>query len=308
MIDLTKYLTSDLIVRDLGPVSKEEAIKALVHRLFISKDAPTFTVDESKVLEDVMERETQQTTGIGNGLAIPHARVKGWSRFSVVMGISREGIDFASLDGAPVNLVFLLVSSAEEPYVILQAMSVIIRLMVEKEYSSEIMKRQVGSLEIIQKFKKFTMTAYDRIIASDLVRPASIFVSPDASVEEASRIMHLNHLDALPVLDRENKYRGELSCLNIFEFGMPDYFRKLHTISFVRHIDPFEKYFKIKGSLKVSDVYSPGGSVIGKDATLIEIIFDMTVGKKSQLYVVEDDGTMVGIIDRFCIIDKILFF
>ena len=89
------------------------------------------------------------------------------------------------------------------------------------------------------------------------------------------------------------------------QYGMPDFFKQLNTISFVRHIDPFEKYFKIKRDLKVRDVFADDSKPIQKDSTLIEVIFEMTVKNKSKLFMVDEDGTLAGVIDRFCIIDKI---
>ena len=61
-------------------------------------------------------------------------------------------------------------------------------------------------------------------------------------------------------------------------------------------------------SIGVKDIFTDGSRPIQKDSTLLEIIFEMTVKQKSKLFMVEEDGTLAGAIDRFCIIDKILFF
>jgi predicted transcriptional regulator len=58
----------------------------------------------------------------------------------------------------------------------------------------------------------------------------------------------------------------------------------------------------------VKDVFVEDSKPIHKDSTLLEVIFEMTVKNKSKLFMVEEDGTLAGVIDRFCIIDKILFF
>jgi len=56
----------------------------------------------------VLDRESQRSSGIGCGVAIPHARNEAISQPSIALGRSKEGIDFESLDNAPVHLVFLL--------------------------------------------------------------------------------------------------------------------------------------------------------------------------------------------------------
>ena len=120
--------------------------------------------------------------------------------------------------------------------------------------------------------------------------------------------MHLHHLDVLPVLDDENKFYGVICCLDIFAYGIPDFFNQLHTVSFVRHIDPFEKYYRIRKGLKVKDLIKRDlSSAISKKDTLLEIIFQMTVKQHSHLYIL-DEGCLAGEIDRFSIVDKILFY
>ena len=308
MIDISKYLNADLIICDLGKCTKEDAIKSLIGKIFQGKKIAEFPLNEEYAFNAIIERENQQTTGIGNGLAFPHARIEGWKNFSIAMGISAEGIEFNSLDKTPVNYVFLLVSSHEEPYIILQTMSMLIHFLIEDGYSKRILNEGFSSQDIIDALKKTGIREEEQILAGDLVRPLINFVNLDTSVEEASRKMHINHFDVLPVIDNEGKYCGEVSCLNIFKYGMPNFFNNLKTISFVRHIDPFEKYFRIKGDLTVKDIYEKGSSTISKNATLLEIIFEMTVKNKSKLFVVEEDYTLLGVIDRFCVIDKILFF
>ena len=50
--------------------------------------------------------------------------------------------------------------------------------------------------------------------------------------------MHLHRIDVLPVIDSDNNLRGEISCLKIFTYGIPDFFKQLETISFVRYLVP----------------------------------------------------------------------
>ncbi len=76
-----------------------------------------------RVRDAVLAREDELTTGIGGGVAIPHARVEGVPAPLLALGIAPGGIDFTAIDGAPVHLVFLLVSGAEQtgPHVALLA-------------------------------------------------------------------------------------------------------------------------------------------------------------------------------------------
>ncbi|MFH1837258.1 MAG: PTS sugar transporter subunit IIA [Candidatus Omnitrophota bacterium] len=308
MIDINKYVKEDHIIPDLAGVSKEEAIKRLVRVIFEGKDVPVQPIDQEHAIEAVLKREELQSTGVGDGIAFPHARISGWKEMSMAVGISREGINFGSIDDKPVNLIFLFMSPEEEPYIILQAMATISRVVTESKIADKILRGNISKEWIIEEFNRIKIKPTEQILASDIARPVVNFAKLNNPIEEATRTMHLNRLDILPVLNEKDEYCGEISCLDIFEYGMPDFFKQLNTVSFVKHIDPFEKYFKIKGDLKVSDFYKEGGSSIKDNATLLEIIFDMTVKKRSKLFVVKENGKLAGVIDRFCIIDKVLFF
>ena len=308
MIDVSKYLNSDLIIPDLKTRTKEETIRALVDKIFDSSLKRGCPLSREKTCEEVLSRENLQTTGIGNGLAFPHARIEGWGDFAMAMAVSREGVDFNSLDGKPVKFIFLLISSPDEPYIILQTMSAIIRFLSDMGHGEDILESPVKIQEILERFLRKDIEAAEQILARDIARPVMNAVNLETSIEEVTRTMHLKRHDILPVVDKNNKFCGEISCCEIFEYGMPDFFKQLNTISFVRHIDPFEKYFRIKRDLKVKDIFTDGSRPIQKDSTLLEIIFEMTVKQKSKLFMVEEDGTLAGAIDRFCIIDKILFF
>ena len=98
------YLKEDRISLNIKAHTKEEAIKELSVLL---KDAPEIA-DFDLFLKEVFERETLKTTGIGSELAIPHARTDAVKSFIIALGKSNEGVEFESLDGKPVKLIFLM--------------------------------------------------------------------------------------------------------------------------------------------------------------------------------------------------------
>ena len=306
MININQYIYPALIVTDFAAQTKEEAISSLVSLIF--KVNPDFggLVTEEAALNELFAREKMQTTGLGQNMAFPHARIKGWDDVVIAIGISRKGIDFDSLDGQPVNFVFLMISSADAPYLILQAMAAIIRFMGTAGMAARLLEKRQG-IEVAEEFKRAALKAHEVICARDIMRPVKISVSIDTGLEEASRTMHLHHLDILPVVDKQGRLCGQITCFDIFAYGIPNFFKQLHTVSFVKHIDPFEKYFKIRKDLRVSDIMNTESATISRDATLVEIVFELTVKNKSKLFIV-DDGRLIGELDRFSIIDKILFF
>ena len=86
----------------------------------------------------ILAREAQATTGIGKGVAFPHARIKGVKKAVAVIGCSLEGIAFNSLDGQPVDLVLLLLSSSDDADEHLQAMETIFRHVHREAFRNEL--------------------------------------------------------------------------------------------------------------------------------------------------------------------------
>lgn len=307
MINLSTLIQKDLIIRDLKADSKESAIDKLVRHLYRFKPECFGSVPMEKTIRTILDREEMQTTGLGNHLAFPHGRIHGWGAFASVIGISKNGLNFQSVDGLPVQVVCLMVSSEDEPYVILKAMAAFSRLFHSVPHPLDLFRGNTLE-QIVSKIHKSEMKTHEQIIAHDLMRPVKAVVNLKSSVEDVARTMHMHHLDVLPVVDDQNKFYGTISCSDIFSYGIPDFFNQLHTVSFVRHIDPFEKYYKIRKNLKVSDLIQyDHSSAISKENTLLEIVFQLTVKQRPRLFIL-DDGMLAGEIDRFSIVDKILFY
>ena len=308
MMDLSSYFCDELIIPKLKAKTKTEAIKELVSLVYAHGAVDKALLAPEDCLAAVLERERMQSTGIGNGLGFPHARIDRWNRFVLAIGISPEGLDFDSVDKQKVHFVCLMLSSTREPYIILQAMSAVIRCIQKNGNLHSMLTRDMSPTALSGIFKQSVLKTTKQILAKELARPVKVFVYADHKIEESTRLMHLNQTDVLPVVSREHKFLGEVSCLEVFKYGMPQFFQQLHTISFIRHVDPFEKYFQLKKNLTVEDLMHQRHPPIPKEATLMEIVFLLTVKNRDKLFVVEDNGKLFGVIDRFTIIDKILFF
>lgn len=122
---LTEILKPQNIKVPLQAKTKAEAIGEIVKLLADNGEL----TDPKKVLDSVLERETTRTTGIGNGLAIPHGKCNGTDH--LVMAIGRPGtpIDFQAIDGRPVNLIWLLSSPPDKTGPHIHALARISRLM-----------------------------------------------------------------------------------------------------------------------------------------------------------------------------------
>ena len=104
MVDITDYIQHNLINLNLKARNKEDAIRELAQLMEIT---PAMSNLKS-FLEDVFEREQLETTGIGDEIAIPHARTDTVKQLIIAVGRSRHGIHFGSPDGRNVKLLLLI--------------------------------------------------------------------------------------------------------------------------------------------------------------------------------------------------------
>jgi PTS system nitrogen regulatory IIA component len=122
------FLSQDTIIVDLKAIDKKLAIIELVDTLERAKKIRK--TDE--IINIILEREKLGSTGIGQGVAIPHGKTDVIDKQIGVLGISRKGIEFNSLDGELVHIIFLLIGPLEVAGQHLKALSRISRLFKDK--------------------------------------------------------------------------------------------------------------------------------------------------------------------------------
>jgi nitrogen PTS system EIIA component len=120
---LTDLLSPDRIQVPLAATDKAGALRELTSLL-----ATRGAVDPAPILAAVLEREQVLSTGIGHGIAIPHAKLPGMEGLSLVAGSQPSGVPFDALDGEPVRLFFLLIGPESAAGLHVKALSQIARL------------------------------------------------------------------------------------------------------------------------------------------------------------------------------------
>ncbi len=109
---LRELLPTDVIVQPLAATTKEAAIKELLNALVIHGAADL--TREGALLEAFLEREKVASTGIGNGLAIPHIKSKFAEKMTVGFGLSQQGIDYGAHDNQPARVIVMWICPPAE--------------------------------------------------------------------------------------------------------------------------------------------------------------------------------------------------
>ncbi len=146
---LKDLLSEDVIIIPLQNTEKNKIIKELVDVLYRAHRIK----DRDAVLKAVLERERVMSTGMGDGVAIPHAKSDAVDNLVAAFGITKEDVDFKSIDEKPVRLIFLLVGPTDQTGPHLKALSRISRLMHREEFRKKLASAR-SSKEVIEAIEK----------------------------------------------------------------------------------------------------------------------------------------------------------
>jgi len=122
---LSEILKKENILIPLAGKTKTEAITEMVNAMGSNQEL----LDPKKVLDAVLDREATRSTGIGNGLAIPHGKCAGLDHLVMAIGKPATPIDFQAIDGRPVTIIWMLCSPPDKTAPHISALAKISKLM-----------------------------------------------------------------------------------------------------------------------------------------------------------------------------------
>lgn len=135
-MNITSLLTKDTVLLDLAASSKEAALSELVGKL----DEAGKLSDREAFMNDILAREAQSTTGIGDGIAIPHAKSSAVHEPAIAFGRSAPGIDYEALDGQPAHLFFMIAASEGANNDHLEALSRLATFLMDGKFRERVLK------------------------------------------------------------------------------------------------------------------------------------------------------------------------
>jgi len=150
-VKLYERLDASNVVLNLEGKHRTQIIEKMVRQLHRAGAA----FDEEEALEKVLKREELGGTGIGSGVALPHARIDSAEEILVVLGTTKKGIDFEAMDGQPARLIFLVLAPEKAAETYLKVMARISRLMRKEEVRDALLHcdRESEVSSIIEKYE-----------------------------------------------------------------------------------------------------------------------------------------------------------
>ncbi|NIR44097.1 MAG: PTS sugar transporter subunit IIA [Gemmatimonadetes bacterium] len=147
---LHHYLQPALVIRDLNSEGVESTLRRMVRNLVEQGQLE----DEEPVIDALLEREAAQSTGIGGGVAIPHAVYPALESTVIELALSPGGVDFKALDGEPVQAFFLLLSPPASSSTHIKLLARIARLMKHPNVLNDLLQATTSE-QIIERIRQF---------------------------------------------------------------------------------------------------------------------------------------------------------
>lgn len=132
---IVEFLRPDSIIANLGAATAPAALAELCRPL-----CATYKLDPQRLLDTLLDREKLGSTGIGEGVAIPHGKVAGLPALIASFGRAPQGIDFRAIDGKPTYLFFTLVAPENSAGAHLKALARISRIFKNPSFRDAILK------------------------------------------------------------------------------------------------------------------------------------------------------------------------
>jgi len=141
------FLSEKATSADLKSKNKKDIIDELVGLLVQSGGLPA--KEKQQIITTLMDREDLGSTGIGQGIGIPHGKSQSVKQLFAAFGLSKDGVDFESLDGEPVHIFFLLIAPEDSAGPHLKALARISRLLKDK-YFREMLREAKDAGEVVK--------------------------------------------------------------------------------------------------------------------------------------------------------------
>ncbi len=293
-VELSSFLTTEDVLVELTVPSTYNMVHALVGKI-VANHLPG--VQPGPIVDEVLRRERMSHTVIGEGVALPHARIEGLERPYMALGIYPAGIP--SPDGeAPIRLVFLLLIPESQPARYLQILRAVATLLQVPGMTDRLSKATTGA-EVLQHFRRNESHLPDYICAADLMDAVPHQLRAAVPLSAALDSFMAGQCTELPIVDEGDKLVGTIDTRALLGSFIPKGFRKLfpqlqetpaHTMA------PLADKMREAHRTRVCEVMNTDVCTCTTDTPAREIAADLAERNVTHCYVQDREGRLVGVI------------
>jgi len=261
-------------------------------------------VKPGDVVLELLRRQQHAPSTLGQGLAAPHARLSGLRGFHVLLGRPLQPLQNVGPDGAPVDLVFLVLGNNHKTTQLLQTLAAIARLGDDPECLAGLRAAHTRD-EAWNALDHSTATVKQGLHARDLMRPAHLVARADMQLDVLLDLFVRRGVCVAPVCAVDGAVIGSVTSEEVLEMGYPAHLARLTDLQQLDEFEPFGPFFTREATMLVGDVHNTNPLVVDAATPLIQVLFLMRRDRQRWAFV-EDQGRLAGIIDRDDIVSRVL--
>ncbi|MCB5250754.1 MAG: PTS sugar transporter subunit IIA [Candidatus Cloacimonadales bacterium] len=298
IFQLSSLLNKNLIKINTSSKTLEEAYQELLEEICDKFKLP-LGCDE--LFDRIIARDKEASTVFPTGVAIPHARIEDLDDAIIAIAIPKEPIKTKT---GPVKMLVMVVSGTRQSTLYLHILQCIIKVSKDTELFNKLLSiKKPEEFINIASDSKYVLTK--NVTVADIMTTNIFFAKDDMTIKELGNLFHDNKFGFAPVLDKNNKFVGEVTILELLMSAFPDYTNYLGNLQFLKTFEPFERLLKDENKILVRDVMRETDITLSPDSTLIEALFTMKKSKRRHLPIVVKDK-VVGIISFTDIFKKVI--
>ncbi len=303
---LSSYLNPKCVYFDLEGDTKEDIIIQMVNKT--AQHDKTFNESKELIQKSVLQRESEVSTAMGGGIAIPHARIDGYDDILLSIGILKEPIECEMADMRSKDMVrifFMITAETLKSKVILKIMSSITKIALKERDLLEQLINAKNSHEIFKLLDNINVKIENKITADDVMDPTIRPANPSDTLDNIARRLITEQKPGFPVVGNNGEFLGEMTERELISYGMPNYTSVMDNLDFFTIGEPFEEYLKNEKTTTIETLYRKEAITVDRKTPIMEICLLMVNKGYTRIYVVEKDK-YYGTILRSHIIKKVL--
>jgi PTS system nitrogen regulatory IIA component len=302
MMKLSSLINPELVLLKRPCKTRDELLDELIRELY--HGGQKVSIPENILRGAITDRENLGGTLLPTGLAIPHARLDGFDDFILAVGIPASPIQGTAQGEPPVRMMVLMLTSMSSSTQYLNTLASLAKISQGPLFST--LCGAANQNAFIEILKDANIEIAGDLTVASIMKTILTVLHTDNTVKEAADMFYKNHLGYLPVLDRNDAFVGELTVLDLFSVGIPDYALKMENLKFLTRFEPFDELLKNENSIRIGDVMKKPEITLEEDSPVIEAVLKFIRCKRRYLPVVKNKTRLTGVVGYMDILKKVL--
>jgi len=295
---LSSLIGPDLVRIGRSYANKDEIMEDLLLEVFRRRRPP---LSLEGVRQALAERESLGGTVFPTGIATPHARLEGFDDLLIAVGVPERPVRDGDI---AIRAMVLLLTSRTASTLYLNALAAWIRISQDEALFSRILGAPTAP-EFVARLRDSGVAVKKELTIDAVMSRVFPTLRPDSTVKNAADLFYKNKTSYLPVLDEEGRLLGELTVLDLFRIGIPDYAEKVGSMRFLKSFGPFDDLLSREDRIPVGSVMKPPPATLEEDSPVIEAM--LTFARTNRRYIpVLREGRLTGIVSYMDILHKVL--